>query len=228
MIGMETNRLHQARNARVQRMLGATLQTLTAQLAELDRDIDDTVKRSPVWRAADDLLTSVPGVGDVTAHPLIAVVPELGQLDRCRIAALVGVAPINRDSGQMRGRRGIAGGRVNMRDALYMATLAADPLEPDHPPALPGPGGALTSREGRTGRVHAASPGHPERDDAEQDPMAMRVNPGVKPTKSPADMGPRWVKAQAAEGGRAAPDLGTAVAQAIALRYARPLRSSVF
>jgi transposase len=125
MIGMETNRLHQARNPRVQRMLKATLKTLSAQLAELDHGIDDTVRRSPIWRAADDLLTSVPGIGDVTAHTLIADLPELGQLDRRRVAALVGVAPINRDSGQMRGKRTIAGGRVEVRNALYMATLAA-------------------------------------------------------------------------------------------------------
>lgn len=130
MIGMETNRLHQARNPRVQRMLKATLKTLKTQLAELDRDIDDTIKQSPVWRAADDLLTSVPGVGDVTAHTLIADLPELGQLDRRRIAALVGVAPVNRDSGQMRGRRTIAGGRVDVRTALYMATLSATRWNP--------------------------------------------------------------------------------------------------
>ena len=125
MIGMETNRLYQVRNARVQRMLRTTVNTLTAQLAELDRDIDDTIKRSPVWRAADNLLTSVPGIGDVTAHTLIADLPELGQLDRRRLAALVGVAPINRDSGQMRGKRTIAGGRSDVRNALYMATLSA-------------------------------------------------------------------------------------------------------
>jgi transposase len=125
MIGMETNRQHQARNPRVQRMLKATLKTLSAQLAELDHEIDDTVRRSPIWRAADDLLTSVPGIGDVTAHTLIADLPELGQLDRRRVAALVGVAPINRDSGQMRGKRTIAGGRADVRNALYMATLAA-------------------------------------------------------------------------------------------------------
>jgi transposase len=130
MIGMETNRLHQARNSRIQRMLKATLKTLKAQLAELDRDIDDTIKRSPAWRATDDLLTSVPGVGDVTAHTLIADLPELGQLDRRRIAALVGVAPVNRDSGQMRGRRTIAGGRVDVRNALYMATLSATRWNP--------------------------------------------------------------------------------------------------
>lgn len=125
MVGMETNRLRQVRNPRVQHMVKASLKTLKAQLAELDRDIDDSVKRSPIWRAADDLLTSVPGVGGVTAHTLIADLPELGQLDRRRLAALVGVAPINRDSGQMRGRRTIAGGRTDVRNALYMATLSA-------------------------------------------------------------------------------------------------------
>jgi transposase len=111
-------------------MLRATLKTLKAQLAELDRDIDDTIKRSPAWRAADDLLTSVPGVGDVTSHTLIADLPELGQLDRRRIAALVGVAPINRDSGQMRGRRTIAGGRIDVRNVLFMATLTATRWNP--------------------------------------------------------------------------------------------------
>src|SRR4051794_1153843 len=134
MIGMETNRLHQARNPRIQRMLRATLKTLTAQLAQLDRDIDDLIKRSSLWRDADDLLTSVPGVGDVTAHTLIADLPELGQLDRRRVAALVGVAPVNRDSGQLRGKRTIAGGRIGVRNTLYMATYMVPTTQPSiHP-----------------------------------------------------------------------------------------------
>jgi len=83
------------------------------------------VRASPVWRAAEDLLTSVPGVGDVTARTLIADLPELGRLDRRRIAALVGVAPLNRDSGQWRGHRAIAGGRTAVRNTLFMATLTA-------------------------------------------------------------------------------------------------------
>lgn len=143
MIGMEANRLRQARTPRVQRMLRSTLNALQTQLAELDHDINDTIKRSPVWRAADELLTSVPGVGDVTAHTLIADLPELGQLDRRRIAALVGIAPINRDSGQMRGKRSIAGGRTDVRNALYMATLAAtrwNPVIQRHYTALIGRG----------------------------------------------------------------------------------------
>ena len=130
MIGMESNRLRQARDHRVQRTIKVTLQMLEAQLAELDRDTKTTVKGSPVWRAADNLLTSVPGVGDITARTLIADLPELGQLDRRRIAALVGVAPVNRDSGQMRGRRTIAGGRTDVRNVLYMATLSATRWNP--------------------------------------------------------------------------------------------------
>ena len=130
MIGMESNRLRQARDLRVQRAIEAMLKTLKAQLAVLDRDINDTVKGSPAWRKADELLTSVPGVGEVTARTLIADLPELGQLDRRRVAALVGVAPINRDSGQMRGRRLIAGGRTEVRSALYMATLSATRWNP--------------------------------------------------------------------------------------------------
>jgi len=125
MIGMEKNRARQARTKRVKKSLAATLKVLEAQLATLDGDIDGAVRGSPAWRVADDLLTSVPGIGDVTARTLIAELPELGQLDRRRIAALVGVAPINRDSGQWRGHRAIAGGRVGVRNTLFMATLSA-------------------------------------------------------------------------------------------------------
>ena len=94
-------------------------------MAELDGEIESDVRRSPAWREAEDLLTSVPGVGSVTARTLIAGLPELGALDRRRIAALVGVAPVNRDSGAARGRRAISGGRASVRSALYMAALAA-------------------------------------------------------------------------------------------------------
>ena len=135
MITMEANRRRQARSKRVRRTIEATLKTLEAQLAELDRDIGNTVKASPVWRATEDLLTSVPGVGDVTARTLIALLPELGRLDRRRISALVGVAHFNRDSGKMRGHRAIAGGRAAVRRVLYMATLSAirwNPILRDH------------------------------------------------------------------------------------------------
>ena len=125
MIGMESNRRSQARSALVRRTIEATLKALTAQLADIDRDLNDTVRGSPAWREKEDLLTSVPGIGDVTARTLIAQLPELGSLDRRRLAAVVGVAPINRDSGTMRGHRAIAGGRTAVRNVLYMATTVA-------------------------------------------------------------------------------------------------------
>jgi transposase len=125
MIGMEGNRRRQARSAKVRKGIARTLAALEAALADIDREIDDQVKGSPAWRAAEALLTSVPGVGKVTARTLIAELPELGRGDRRRLAALVGVAPVNRDSGALRGHRAIAGGRAEVRNVLYMAALTA-------------------------------------------------------------------------------------------------------
>ena len=135
MIGMEANRRRQARSASVARTIAATLRVLEAQLADLDRDIDGAVRASPVWRDADDLLRSVPGIGPVASRTLIAEMPELGRLDRREAAALAGIAPINRDSGAMRGHRAIAGGRTAVRNVLFMATLSAirwNPVLKDH------------------------------------------------------------------------------------------------
>ena len=95
------------------------------ELAALETDLDDAVRGTPAWRAAEDLLASVPGIGKTSARTLIAELPELGRLDRRKIAALVGVAPINRDSGTFRGRRMVMGGRASVRTALYMPTLTA-------------------------------------------------------------------------------------------------------
>jgi transposase len=125
MIGMEGNRRRQARSPEVVRGIARTLAALRAALADLDREIDDQIKGSPAWRAAEDLSTSVPGIGPITARTLIAELPELGRTDRRGIAALVGVAPVNRDSGSLRGHRAIAGGRADVRNVLYMAALAA-------------------------------------------------------------------------------------------------------
>ena len=130
MLGAETTRHQQAREPRVQRRIATHLRWLTKALAELERDLDDTLRASPLGRATDNLLQSVPGVGNVTAFTLIADLPELGHLDRRQIAALVGIAPINRDSGTLRGRRMIAGGRPMVRCVLYMATLTAVRFNP--------------------------------------------------------------------------------------------------
>ena len=121
MIGMESNRRRQTADTRLAKKIERHLAFLEKELA----DIDAGVSASPAWREAEELLTSVPAVGPVTARTLIAELPELGQLDRRRLAALVGVAPFNRDSGSWRGHRMIGGGRTSVRNALYMAALVA-------------------------------------------------------------------------------------------------------
>jgi transposase len=125
MLGAERNRQAQARDRPLQRQIGAHVKWLTKALADIDRELHDTIRSAPIWRDTDDLLKSVPAIGAVTAHTLIAEVPELGQLGRRQIAALIGVAPFNCDSGTLRGRRMIAGGRATVRRVLYMATLVA-------------------------------------------------------------------------------------------------------
>jgi transposase len=124
MITAEDNRLPMA-GPHVQPQIREHLTWLRQQLAGLDRELRTRVRRSPVWREHDELLQSTPGVGPVLATTLLAELPELGQLNRKQIAALVGVAPMNRDSGQLRGKRQIWGGRAPVRAVLYMAALAA-------------------------------------------------------------------------------------------------------
>jgi transposase len=130
MIVAERNRRRRATQSRVLRAIDRHLELLQSELSELDRDIDGAIRKSPVWQADAELLVSVPGVGPATLRTLIADLPELGRLDRRKIAALVGVAPINRDSGTMRGRRTIAGGRPAVRTALFMAAMVASRKNP--------------------------------------------------------------------------------------------------
>jgi transposase len=108
----------------------AHLAWLEQELAELDDDLGRRLRQSPLWRERAELLRSVPGVGPVVALSLVAELPELGQLDRKRIAALVGLAPLARDSGTLRGKRLVWGGRGRVRAALYMATLVATRFNP--------------------------------------------------------------------------------------------------
>jgi transposase len=103
---------------------------LENELEQIDQEVRDQLQKSPIWRENDDLLRSVPGVGRVTSTTLLAELPELGQLNRKKIAALVGVAPYNCDSGQMHGKRAIWGGRATVRSVLYMATLSASRYNP--------------------------------------------------------------------------------------------------
>ncbi len=130
MMVAERNRRRRVTQSRVLRAIDRHLELLQTELSELEHDIDGAIRKSPAWQADADLLASVPGVGKATLRTLIAELPELGRLDRRKIAALVGVAPINRDSGTMRGRRTIAGGRPTVRSALFMAALVASRANP--------------------------------------------------------------------------------------------------
>ena len=124
MLGAERNRLAVARSP-LRRALRDHIRWLERQLAALDVEIATLIRASPVWRDRDDLLRTVPGIGPQTASLLITQLPELGRLTRQQIAALVGVAPFNRDSGRLRGRRITWGGRAPVRAGLYMAALVA-------------------------------------------------------------------------------------------------------
>lgn len=129
MLIAEKNRLYLA-HRRVKPRLQEHITWLEQELEELDKDLQDQIKASPLWREKENLLRSVPGVGPVTATTLLAELGELGQLNRKEIAALVGVAPFNCDSGKMHGRRAIWGGRASVRTTLYMATLSAIRFNP--------------------------------------------------------------------------------------------------
>jgi transposase len=124
MITAEENRQQQAPPA-IRRQIEQHLRWLREQLAALERQLAERVRQSPVWRESESLLRSTPAVGPIVATTLLAEVPELGTLNRRQIAALVGVAPLNRDSGRYHGRRAIWGGRARVRGTLYMAALVA-------------------------------------------------------------------------------------------------------
>jgi transposase len=125
----EQNRLGLA-HKKVKPSLQEHITWLDEKLADLDLELHDQIRMSAIWREKDDLLQSVPGIGKVTAMTLIADLPELGQLNRKKIAALVGLAPFNCDSGLSKGKRAIWGGRASVRKALYMAALVATRCNP--------------------------------------------------------------------------------------------------
>lgn len=124
MLVAEKNRLPTARLS-VREGLGKHIDWLESELDELNHDIDDFIQQTPEFKAKTDLLGEVPGIGKVTCAILMSDLPELGRLNRKKIAALVGVAPFNNDSGPRRGRRRVKGGRPSVRKVLYMATVAA-------------------------------------------------------------------------------------------------------
>jgi transposase len=130
MMTAERNRRAKLSSRRLVKGIDQLLTLMQKQLSELDREVGDSIRGTPAWRERDELLRSVPGIGDIVAHSLVADLPELGRLDRKQIAALVGVAPLNRDSGKMRGRRTTWGGRGKIRSVLYMAALVASRHNP--------------------------------------------------------------------------------------------------
>lgn len=129
MLVSEKNRLGRASHS-VRPSIQSHIAWLEQELSDLDNDLREALRRSPVWREKDDLLRSVPGVGEQLSLSLLAYLPELGTLNRKRIAALVGVAPFNRDSGPRRGKRSVWGGRIRVRATLYMAALSASRYNP--------------------------------------------------------------------------------------------------
>lgn len=129
MLVAERNRLRVAPK-RIRSRIEEHIEWLERSLDDVDKELADLIHSSPAWREKDELLQSTPGVGDVLSATLLADLPELGTLSREKIAALVGVAPFNRDSGRLRGKRCIWGGRRTVRSTLYMATLAATRFNP--------------------------------------------------------------------------------------------------
>jgi transposase len=121
----ETNRLETCRVLPVRRNIQKMINTLNKQIDNVDDDLNTTIRNSPAWREREDLLSTVRGVGPTTARTMLTQLPELGRLNRREIAALVGLAPFNNDSGKRTGQRSIRGGRTEVRAVLYMATVAS-------------------------------------------------------------------------------------------------------
>lgn len=130
MLTAERLRLGRTLEPRLKKSLQRLIRALEKELGEVDGEIDQAVRASPVWRRKESLLQSVPGVGRVTARTLLAEMPELGSLDRRQAAALAGLAPFTRQSGQWRGKSFIGGGRTHVRTALFMAALSAARYNP--------------------------------------------------------------------------------------------------
>jgi transposase len=131
MIGAESQRARHMTAPRLKKGLARLRKALEKELSELDDDISDHVRGSPAWAEKEDLLASVPGIGPTIARSLIAELPELGSLDRRQIAALVGLAPWTRQSGQWRGKSFIGGGRANVRRVLFMGAMVAARFNPE-------------------------------------------------------------------------------------------------
>jgi transposase len=125
MIGAERQREKRAMSKHLKKSIARLVKALEKELLSVDTDIDDAVRSSPAWRESENLLASVPGVGPIIARTLMAELPELGRLNRKQIAALAGLAPYTRQSGQWRGKSFIGGGRKTVRTVLFMGAMTA-------------------------------------------------------------------------------------------------------
>lgn len=121
----EKTRLSQASTADIRRSIERIIDALTREIKEIESRLDTHIKNNPVWREKDQIIQSATGVGPATSHTLLADLPEIGAIPQAKITALVGIAPLNHDSGKMKGRRTISGGRMAVRNSLYMATISA-------------------------------------------------------------------------------------------------------
>ena len=130
MLTAEKNRRRPTTSKRVRNDIQVHIQWMEKRLKEMDRDIRRAIKDLPEWRGKDKIIQSIPGAGPVLSVTMLALLPKLGTLNRRQIAALVGVAPFNRDSGKMKGRRCIWGGRAPIRSVLYMVAMAATRCNP--------------------------------------------------------------------------------------------------
>jgi transposase IS116/IS110/IS902 family protein len=175
MLTAERNRLAVARPV-VRHDLQQHIRFLERRLRTADDDLHTAVKASPLWRVKDDLLQSVPGVGRVVSLTLLAELPKLGRLSNKEIAALVGVAPLNRDSGTLRGRRLVYGDRAPVRAVLYMAALVASNCNPAISRLLPAPPGSGQAGESRAHRPHAEAAHHPQRHGPQWDTLAASTH----------------------------------------------------
>jgi len=131
MIVAERQRQKRLSEKRLQKSIARLLAALQKELSALETDINDAVRGSPAWREKEDLLSSVPGIGKTIARTLLAELPELGRLDRRKVAALVGLAPWTRQSGQWRGKSFIGGGRADVRAALFIGAMVAARHNPE-------------------------------------------------------------------------------------------------
>ena len=143
------------------------IEILKKRLAAINRDLNKLIRKSPLWREKDKILQSFPGVGPVTASTMIAALPELGTLNRRQIAALVGVAPLNCDSGTHKGKRKIWGGRAAHPFGALHVRHDGHPLQSRHPRALSAAPAGRKAQQGGPDRLHAQGPRHPQRHDEE-------------------------------------------------------------